>query len=294
MQDRQQELYYAIFFDSKEEVARLLLDPSIDPTADLHFSLWLACELNREKIVKLLLEDGRADPAFDNCFVLKKAHRDRFWKIEELLAQDERTSHLRWYSGSESTLEAREEHTLLLERLRSGLGDHIRRQPCYGCSIEEALPTYMQERVDRTWLYIKARWCRADAREDKEYYTQFQREYEAHLGKPIVVTCRSCGRGYSQEMSQYTSISHGCTSCDFYCQPTISNPRNSELVKYYGIDPYSDQELPRELTSKQWRELDYAYDRWKCNMDEGKWTGDAEHDPRLETNADLRAYYGLN
>ena len=101
----------------------------------------------------------------------------------------------------------------------------------------DKIPPHMLERVDIAWNWIKRRWSVSAAHSSEEQWREFERDVTADADRDLVTACYGCGHGYSNETRKYKCYScPTCMSCDYICCPSPFNPRNAELVEYYGID----------------------------------------------------------
>ena len=80
-----------VCFGGYTEIMKLMLeDPRIDPTFDDHAPFRWACRKSQIEIIKLLLQDPRIDPTVRNNILIFRASRKHQVKVSVLLLEDKR------------------------------------------------------------------------------------------------------------------------------------------------------------------------------------------------------------
>jgi hypothetical protein len=112
-------------------------------------------------------------------------------------------------------------------------------------------PRGQDEDIDWTWEMIK-KYTYGEMIEAKEYWKKFTYELDAHSSCKMVDECITCGQMYCLHMKDRLYHRHStCAACDFQLHPNPYNPKNADLVIYYGVEPPQYDCVPEAIIRKQ-------------------------------------------
>lgn len=93
------------------------------------------------------------------------------------------------------------------------------------------------------WLQMNSTWIemKSSTEEDlllfKKKWKTFTEEVEEHSSHPVILSCLGCKRQYCEHIyHKYLCLLNPvCMDCDYHVKPNPYNPKNADLVAYYGI-----------------------------------------------------------